>query len=109
MSSVKITLLTSACLLATVSLANAGELKLSADQLDSVTAGAVPSVPSVGTVGDSATFNFFGAANPEPEPEPEPEPSTPSIPNVPFLPNLPGGGGGLQAFIQNLIGGFAFN
>ena len=103
MSSVKIALLGSACLLATVSLANADEIKLSTDQLDFVTAGAVGEVPRIGGPQD-AGFTFFGPANPEPEPEPEPPaPNTPSVPN---LPNLPGGFGGLQSFIQQLIGNF---
>lgn len=100
MSSVKITLLASACLLATATLANADELKLSSDQLDTVTAG----LDSLSRAGETAGgFSFFGPLNEMPEPEPEPAP-----PAGPTLPTLPGVGGGLQAFLQNLLGGGLF-
>lgn len=114
MSSTRIALLGSACLLATVSLANADEFKLSNDQLDHVTAGATSLLDDGSSILDSGSgfCTFCPAPAPDPDPTPDPDP----VPDVPDLGGffgdglfggLFGGGslsGGLLDFIEGQIG-----
>lgn len=114
MSSTRIALLGSVCLLATVSIANAGEIELSADQLDSVTGGAQSLIAGGASIltPDSGLCTFC----PEPPPAPEPAPGPDSTPDLPSLDGLFGGGlfgglfggglfgGSISDLIQNQIG-----
>lgn len=73
MSFLKTATVVAACLFATVSIANAEQVRLSTDQLDAITAGAITPIGSDFTGGSRLT----GLLNPPPAPETPTTPTTP--------------------------------
>lgn len=106
MSFTKTVTLASACLLVSVAIASADEVRLTDATLDTVTAGAItplgPITPIQTDIGGlTGAPTLFGPLNPEPvvpEPTPGPTPVTPTIPGGGALSNL-------QQLLQQL---FAF-
>jgi hypothetical protein len=105
MSFTKTVTLASACLLVSLAIASADEVRLTDETLDTVTAGAIQPLPPISPLepnigGLTGAPTLFGPLNPEPPPPPPPPP--PSEP-----PSFPGGGAlsNLQQLLQQL---FAF-
>ena len=73
MSILKTATIATACLFATISIANAEQVRLSTDQLDQVTAGAITPIGS----GFTGGATLPGLLNPPPPPETPTPPTTP--------------------------------
>lgn len=107
MSYTKKATLASACLLASVAMASADEVRLTDETLDTVTAGAIEplgAIPSIDTNlgGFDGSPTLVGVLNPEPVVPDVPD--TPDTP-TPETPSLPGFGAlsNLQQLLQQLF------
>lgn len=107
MSYTKTAVLASACLLASVAIASADEVRLTDQTLDTVTAGMIeplgPITPIETDIGGfDGSPTLFGVLNPEPVVPDVPD--TPDTP-TPVTPSLPGGGAlsNLQQLLQQLF------